>query len=46
MDKKISGIIPPLLTAFDRQGNFDEKAQREIVSFLVNKVQGFYPCGT
>ena len=46
MQEKITGIIPPLLTAFDRQGNFDEKAQREIVSFLVNKVQGFYPCGT
>jgi dihydrodipicolinate synthase/N-acetylneuraminate lyase len=46
MDKKISGIIPPLLTAFDKQGNFDERAQREIVSFLVDKVQGFYPCGT
>lgn len=43
---KISGIIPPLLTAFDKSGAFDEKAQRDIVSFLVDKVQGFYPCGT
>ncbi|HHR85393.1 hypothetical protein DRJ24_00150 [Candidatus Acetothermia bacterium] len=46
MKAKISGIIPPLLTAFDKNGSFDEKAQREIVSFLVDKVQGFYPCGT
>ena len=46
MEFKISGIIPPLLTAFDKNGSFDEKAQREIVSFLVDKVQGFYPCGT
>jgi dihydrodipicolinate synthase/N-acetylneuraminate lyase len=46
MQPKISGIIPPLLTAFDKTGAFDEKAQREIVSFLVDKVQGFYPCGT
>jgi len=46
MEPKISGIIPPLLTAFDKDGAFDEKAQREIVSFLVDKVQGFYPCGT
>jgi len=43
---KIGGVIPPMLTAFDKQGNFDEKAQREIVSFLVDKVQGLYPCGT
>jgi dihydrodipicolinate synthase/N-acetylneuraminate lyase len=45
-NKKIHGIIPPMITAFDKNGSFDEKAQREIVSFLVNKVQGFYPCGT
>jgi len=32
MKAKISGIIPPLLTAFDKNG--------------VDKVQGFYPCGT
>jgi len=42
----IEGIIPPVLTAFDKSGNVDEKAQREIISFLVDKVQGFYPCGT
>jgi len=46
MESKISGIIPPLLTAFTKDGEFDEKAQRDIVSFLVDKVQGFYPCGT
>ncbi len=42
----ISGIIPPVLTTFDKSGNFDEKAQCEIVSFLVDKVQGLYTCGT
>ena len=45
-ESRIGGIIPPMLTAFDKEGNFDEKAQREIVSFLVDKVQGLYPCGT
>jgi len=45
-NKKIHGIIPPMITAFDKSGRFDEKAQREVVSFLVDKVQGFYPCGT
>jgi len=46
MENRISGIIPPVITAFDKQGDFDEKAQREIIAFLVDKVQGFYPCGT
>ena len=45
-EEKIGGIIPPMLTAFDKQGDFDERAQREIVSFLIDKVQGLYPCGT
>ena len=44
--ERIGGVIPPVLTAFDRKGNFDENAQREIISFLLDKVQGFYPCGT
>jgi len=44
--KKITGIIPPMLTAFDKKGDFDSTAQKEIVRFLVDKVQGFYPCGT
>ncbi len=44
--KKFTGIIPPVLTCFDKQGNIDEAAQREIVRFLSKSVQGFYPCGT
>ena len=43
---KISGIVPPIITAFDKEGNVDEKAQREVVSFLKQYVQGFYACGT
>ncbi|MBW2059321.1 MAG: dihydrodipicolinate synthase family protein, partial [Deltaproteobacteria bacterium] len=39
---KIRGIIPPVLTAFDKNGEFDEKAQREIIAFLIDKVQGLY----
>jgi len=46
VQQEITGVIPPLLTAFDKEGEFDETAQREIVSYLVEKVQGFYPCGT
>jgi len=46
MSKKFTGVIPPVITAFDADGNFDEAAQREIIEFLTPKVQGFYPVGT
>jgi len=46
MSAQLSGIIPPVITSFDSQGNFDEKAQREVISFLTPKVNGFYPNGT
>ena len=46
MNNKFSGIIPPVITCFDKQGEIDEKAQRELVRHLAKHVQGFYPCGT
>lgn len=46
MAKKITGIIPPLLTAFTKDGDYDPAAQKEIVAYLAPKVQGFYVCGT
>ncbi len=44
--QKITGIIPPLLTAFKANGDYDPAAQKEIVAYLAPKVQGFYVCGT
>lgn len=46
MPKEIQGVIPPVITSFDSNGAFDEKAQREVISFLTPKVNGFYPIGT
>ncbi len=46
MAKQISGIIPPVITSFDQNGNFNEQSQREIIRFLLPHVQGFYPVGT
>jgi dihydrodipicolinate synthase/N-acetylneuraminate lyase len=46
VEKKITGIIPPLLTAFDTKGEYDAVAQKAIVDYLVGQVQGFYICGT
>lgn len=46
MKKFVSGVIPPVITSFDKDGNFDEKAQREVINFLVPHIGGFYPTGT
>jgi N-acetylneuraminate lyase/4-hydroxy-tetrahydrodipicolinate synthase len=46
MTTDFSGIIPPVITCFDKKGAFDEGAQREIVRYLAKHVQGLYPCGT
>jgi len=46
VEKKITGVIPPLLTGFDEKGNYDSAVQKEITAYLVDKVQGFYICGT
>jgi dihydrodipicolinate synthase/N-acetylneuraminate lyase len=46
MKKEIKGIIPPVITCFDRNGKFDETAQREVIRFLMPHIYGFYPLGT
>lgn len=44
--KDFKGIIPPIMTAFTKEGEIYEKGTREIVDFLVPHVQGLYPCGS
>jgi dihydrodipicolinate synthase/N-acetylneuraminate lyase len=44
--KKFEGVIPPVITAFDKLGRVDEEAQRAVVSFLKQRVQGLYVCGS
>jgi dihydrodipicolinate synthase/N-acetylneuraminate lyase len=46
VENRITGVIPPLLTGFDEKGNYDAAAQKEITGYLVDKVQGYYVCGT
>ncbi|MCX7787982.1 MAG: dihydrodipicolinate synthase family protein [Spirochaetes bacterium] len=43
---QFNGIIPPVISCFDKEGRFDPARQRDIVRFLAQYVQGFYPCGT
>jgi N-acetylneuraminate lyase/4-hydroxy-tetrahydrodipicolinate synthase len=46
MTKQFKGIIPPLITCFDKDGNVNDAAQREVIRFQAKHVDGFYPCGT
>ncbi len=43
---KFVGVIPPVITSFDKDGKFNESAQREVIRFLKERVHGFYPVGT
>lgn len=41
------GVIPALLTVFDKDENIDEKGMRELVSYLIDKgVDGLYLTGS
>lgn len=40
------GVVPPMITPFDSNGEVDENALKELVSFLASHVQGLFICGT
>ena len=44
--RSFHGIIPPILTPFDKDGNVYEKGCRNIVDFQLPHVDGFYICGS
>ena len=45
--KDFKGVIPAVLTAFDKNEEIDEKGMRELVSYLISKgVNGLYLTGS
>mgnify|MGYP001028496435 FL=1 len=45
--KKFSGIIPPVSSTFDRDGNIDKTAMKAVADFLIQKgVDGLFYLGT
>lgn len=45
--KKFSGIIPPVSSTFDRDGNIDKTAMKAVADFLIQKgVNGLFYLGT
>lgn len=44
--KKLSGVIPPMITPFTQDGELDEPALRQLVEYLSGKVDGLFICGS
>lgn len=45
--QEIKGVIPAIVTPFDKEENFDEEKMRKAVEALIEKgVNGFYICGS
>jgi dihydrodipicolinate synthase/N-acetylneuraminate lyase len=44
--KEFTGIIPPLLSSFTKEGEIYEQGIREIVRYTLPYVHGYYPIGT
>ena len=42
----LKGVIPPMITPFDGNGNIYEKALRRLVSFLSENVHALFVCGS
>ena len=42
----MQGIFPALVTPFEPQGGVDEVRYREVIRFVLPKVDGLVPCGT
>ena len=45
-DLKITGVIPPVITPFDENGEPDLDAYGRLLDFLLEHVHGIYPLGT
>ena len=43
---KLRGVIPPMITPFDVEGNLDVSELEKLVEFLKKNVDGLYICGS
>ena len=44
--EKLNGVIPPMVTPFQRDGRVDERNLAKLVQFLTERVQGLFICGS
>jgi len=43
---KLKGVVPPMITPFNKEGNLDIENLEKLVTFLKDKVDGLYICGS
>lgn len=43
---KMKGVVPPMITPFDKEGNLDEAGLRKLVAFLKDNVDGLFITGS
>ncbi len=43
---KLQGVIPPMITPFDQQGDLDIQGLERLVDFLAQRVHGLFICGS
>ena len=44
---RLEGVLPAVVTPFDKHEEFDEQAFRNLINWLIEKgVTGIVPCGT
>ena len=43
---KLKGVVPPMITPFDKEGNLDIDNLEKLVTFLKDRVDGLYICGS
>jgi len=43
---KLKGVVPPMITPFNREGNVDIENLEKLVAFLRDRVDGLYICGS
>jgi dihydrodipicolinate synthase/N-acetylneuraminate lyase len=43
---KLSGVVPPMITPFDSEGNLDQAGLEKLLDYLKDRVHGLYICGS
>jgi len=47
MTKEITGVVPPIITTFDENGEFDPKRMKNLVKYVEKGgIKGIFVCGT
>jgi dihydrodipicolinate synthase/N-acetylneuraminate lyase len=42
----LSGVVPPMITPFDEEGNLDLAGLEKLLDYLKDRVHGLYICGS